>query len=85
MSSLRQRVDADISTVIRWVPDERALYLFTGPWLVWPLTVDQSQRDPTWSRDSPEGPLTPRSSRTSAERALPAIAILMQRFGWQRT
>lgn len=41
MLSLRQRVDADISTVIRWVPDARALYLFTGPRLVWPLTVDQ--------------------------------------------
>lgn len=41
MLSLRERVDADIVTVMGWVPDERALYLFTGPRLVWPLTVDQ--------------------------------------------
>ncbi|ALJ22506.1 GNAT family N-acetyltransferase [Microbacterium sp. No. 7] len=41
MLSLRERVDADIATVMSWIPDERALYLFTGPRLVWPLTVDQ--------------------------------------------
>lgn len=41
MLSLRRRADADISTVIGWIPDARALYLFTGPRLGWPLTADQ--------------------------------------------
>ncbi|WP_458042584.1 MULTISPECIES: GNAT family N-acetyltransferase [Bacteria] len=41
MLSLRQRADVDISTVIGWIPEARALYLFTGSRLVWPLTVDQ--------------------------------------------
>ena len=41
MLRIRQRVDADISTVVGWIADADALNMFTGPRLVWPLTIDQ--------------------------------------------
>lgn len=41
MSYVRRRTVADRATVVGWVPDAEALYLFTGPLLQWPLTVKQ--------------------------------------------
>lgn len=41
MYFLRPRTHEDCVTVVSWVPDADALYLFTGPRLSWPLTVDQ--------------------------------------------
>ncbi|WP_354211734.1 GNAT family protein [Arthrobacter sp. UYCu511] len=41
MISIRPRKEADLATVVEWVPDAAALYLFTGPRLRWPLTTEQ--------------------------------------------
>jgi len=41
MFLLRRRSDADLATLVGWVPDAAALYLFTGPRLQWPLTAKQ--------------------------------------------
>jgi hypothetical protein len=39
--SVRRRTEVDLSTVVGWIPDAGALYFFTGPRLVWPLTIEQ--------------------------------------------
>jgi Acetyltransferases, including N-acetylases of ribosomal proteins len=39
--TLRSRRDADLAVIVGWVPDARALYLFAGPRLRWPLTESQ--------------------------------------------
>lgn len=41
MLSVRRRTEVDLSTVVGWIPDAGALYFFTGPRLVWPLTIEQ--------------------------------------------
>jgi len=41
MLSIRQRISADLDTIVGWVPDAAALYLFTGPRLTWPLSTLQ--------------------------------------------
>lgn len=41
MISIRQRKNADLDTIVGWVPDAAALYLFTGPRLTWPLSTEQ--------------------------------------------
>lgn len=38
---LRPRTDRDLSKIVSWVHDRRALYLFSGPRLQWPLTEAQ--------------------------------------------
>jgi GNAT superfamily N-acetyltransferase len=37
MFRLRRRTATDCEAVVSWIPDEDALYLFTGPRLRWPL------------------------------------------------
>ncbi|MET4001780.1 MULTISPECIES: GNAT family N-acetyltransferase [Arthrobacter] len=39
MISIRQRKEADLDTIVGWVPDAAALYLFTGSRLTWPLST----------------------------------------------
>ncbi|MGN5733705.1 MULTISPECIES: GNAT family N-acetyltransferase [Arthrobacter] len=39
MISIRQRKKIDIDTIVGWVPDAAALYLFTGSRLTWPLST----------------------------------------------
>ena len=41
MTSIRARSSQDCRTVVDWIPDENACYLFTGPRLTWPLTPAQ--------------------------------------------
>ncbi len=41
--NVRARSEADAREVVGWVEDAQALYLFSGPRLTWPLTVDQLQ------------------------------------------
>lgn len=41
MISIRQRKNADLDTIVGWVPDAAALYLFTGPRLTWPLSTEK--------------------------------------------
>lgn len=41
MLRARERNREDLPTVTGWIPDADALYLFTGPRLKWPLTVEQ--------------------------------------------
>lgn len=41
MTSIRARNFEDCKTVVGWIPDANALYLFTGPRLAWPLTPMQ--------------------------------------------
>lgn len=41
MISIRPRKDVDLDTIVGWVPDAVALYLFTGPRLTWPLSTEQ--------------------------------------------
>lgn len=38
---LRRRDERDCETVVSWVDDATALYLFTGPRLCWPLNAGQ--------------------------------------------
>jgi GNAT superfamily N-acetyltransferase len=38
---LRRRVLSDVATVVGWIPDREALYLFAGSSLDWPLTESQ--------------------------------------------
>lgn len=60
---LRRRTSQDIKEIVRWIPDEEALYLFTGSQLTWPLTVEQlsamegSRGFSAWVVESPEGRL----------------------------
>jgi len=39
--SIRPRSSDDCHLIVSWVPDAEALYLFAGPRLRWPLTLDQ--------------------------------------------
>lgn len=39
--SIRPRSSDDCRLIVSWVPDAEALYLFAGPRLRWPLTLDQ--------------------------------------------
>ncbi|MEW1962273.1 GNAT family N-acetyltransferase [Microbacterium sp. NPDC077644] len=41
MFRLRRRTATDCESVVRWIPDVDALYLFTGPRLRWPLDAVQ--------------------------------------------
>lgn len=41
--SIRPRDERDVSEIVGWVDDEKALHLFSGPRLSWPLTVEQLQ------------------------------------------
>jgi len=41
---LRPRTRADLETIVGWIPDARALYLFTGPVLSWPVRADDIER-----------------------------------------
>ena len=41
MYCLRSRTPSDCESVVGWIPDKQALYLFSGPRLTWPLTADQ--------------------------------------------
>jgi RimJ/RimL family protein N-acetyltransferase len=38
---VRRRRAADCPTIVEWVPDAEALYLFAGPQPTWPFTVEQ--------------------------------------------
>jgi RimJ/RimL family protein N-acetyltransferase len=38
---LRRRMHADLASIVSWVADSEALYLFAGPRLRWPLTEQQ--------------------------------------------
>jgi RimJ/RimL family protein N-acetyltransferase len=38
---LRRCVEGDYRTLLDWIPDAAALYLFTGDRLTWPLTLEQ--------------------------------------------
>lgn len=38
---LRAREDHDLERIVSWIPDARALYLFSGNRLTWPLTIEQ--------------------------------------------
>ena len=39
--SLRRRTARDLDAVLTWIPDDAALYMFTGPRLSWPPTNAQ--------------------------------------------
>ena len=41
--NVRARSEADAREVVGWVEHAQALYLFSGPRLTWPLTVEQLQ------------------------------------------
>ncbi|WOF22574.1 GNAT family N-acetyltransferase [Microbacterium betulae] len=41
--SIRARDERDVRKIVGWVPDAAALYLFSGPRMTWPLTVQQMQ------------------------------------------
>ncbi|MCU1507472.1 MAG: hypothetical protein QOG18_2627 [Microbacteriaceae bacterium] len=41
MLKLRRRAASDLPTLIGWVPDAAALFLFSGPRLSWPLDAKQ--------------------------------------------
>ncbi|MEV8136835.1 GNAT family N-acetyltransferase [Microbacterium aurantiacum] len=41
MLTIRRRTEADLSTIVGWIPDAAALYLFTGPRMTWPLTTEE--------------------------------------------
>ncbi len=43
--SIRPRSSEDCHLIVSWVPDAEALYLFAGPRLRWPLSLDQLTLD----------------------------------------